>query len=321
MSRYNGSIITFTLGLTVSAILAMSVKYSSALPTLSLIAGVCALLTACGTLNDTTRRMGSIVTPYKIEVVQGNFVSKEQVEALRPGMSRAQIKDILGTPLVASAFHGDRWDYVFSIRRQGLADQNRKLTVYFKGDLFDKVEGDAMPSEAEFVASLDTGRKLGKVPLLEVPEEVLREFSLKNTSAAQILATNATNNAQAAPNLGATTINFPPLEAPGTRVSAWDASTQRTLANAPAAAAPAAPRASASVNAPLLVAAAPAPAPASTAPPVTAPVAAVAVPAPVTSRAAPTSATAPTSGAVTAPFAAPATTLVPVPVPVPAPAP
>ena len=52
--------------------------------------------------------------------MQGNFVSKEQVEALRPGMSRQQVRDILGTPLVTSVFHADRWDYVFTIKRQGV---------------------------------------------------------------------------------------------------------------------------------------------------------------------------------------------------------
>jgi outer membrane protein assembly factor BamE len=47
-------------------------------------------------------------------VVQGNFVSREQVEFLKPGMTRQQVRDVLGTPLVASLFHADRWDYVFT---------------------------------------------------------------------------------------------------------------------------------------------------------------------------------------------------------------
>jgi outer membrane protein assembly factor BamE len=50
------------------------------------------------------------ITPYKIDVIQGNFISKEQVELLKPGMTRAQVKDVLGTPLVSSVFHADRWD-------------------------------------------------------------------------------------------------------------------------------------------------------------------------------------------------------------------
>ena len=106
--------------------------------------------------------------------MQGNFVSKEQVEALKPGMSRQQVRDILGTPLVTSVFHADRWDYVFTLKRQGVEPQQRKLTVYFKGDVLERVEGDPMPSEAEFVATLDNKRKSAKVPPLEASEDKLQ---------------------------------------------------------------------------------------------------------------------------------------------------
>ena len=49
------------------------------------------------------------ITPYKVDVVQGNFISKEQVDLLKPGMTRAQVRDVLGTPLLTSVFHADRW--------------------------------------------------------------------------------------------------------------------------------------------------------------------------------------------------------------------
>ncbi len=77
-------------------------------------------LGACSSVTDRTRDMLYAVTPYKVEVVQGNFVSKEQVEALKPGMSRQQVREILGTSLLTDVFHSDRWDYVFTIRRQGV---------------------------------------------------------------------------------------------------------------------------------------------------------------------------------------------------------
>ena len=100
-------------------------------------------------------------------MVQGNFVSKEQVEALKPGMSRQQVREILGTSLLTDVFHADRWDYVFTIRRQGVEPQQRRLTVFFKGEVLERFEGDAMPSEEEFVATLDTRKRSGKVPALE----------------------------------------------------------------------------------------------------------------------------------------------------------
>ena len=142
----------------------------------------CAALAACGTFNSTSSSIASLITPYKVEVVQGNFVSKEQVAALRPGMSREQVREVLGSPLVTSAFHADRWDYVFTIRRQGAPAQSRKLAVFFNGDDLAKFDGDAMPSETEFVTQLDTRRKLGTVPNLQATEAELAKT--QGTSAA-----------------------------------------------------------------------------------------------------------------------------------------
>ena len=160
----------------------------------------CAALGGCGTINSATQGLASSLAPYKVEVVQGNFVSREQVEALKPGMSRQQVRDILGTPLVASVFHTERWDYVFTLKRQGAVAQARKLTVYFKGNEMDRFEGDPMPSEAEFVATLDNKRKQAKVPVLEASEEALGKFS--GRPAAQ------PGPAPEAP----AAVNYPPLE-------------------------------------------------------------------------------------------------------------
>jgi outer membrane protein assembly factor BamE len=121
------------------------------------------------------------ITPYKVEVVQGNFVSREQVEALKPGMTRQQVREILGTSLLADVFHANRWDYVFTIRRQGVEPQRRRLTVFFNGDLFDRVEGDPMPSEEEFVARLNT-RDSGKIPVLEATPAQLDKYKSQDPS-------------------------------------------------------------------------------------------------------------------------------------------
>ena len=135
-------------------------------------------------ISDADQRFADSITPYKVEVVQGNFVSKEQVEALKPGMSRQQVRDILGTPLVTSVFHADRWDYVFTIKRQGVQPQARKLAVFFKGNALERFEGDKMPSEAEFVATLDNKRKDAKIPVLEASEDSLKQFPGRPPAAA-----------------------------------------------------------------------------------------------------------------------------------------
>jgi outer membrane protein assembly factor BamE len=141
---------------------------------LSLVALACAGLGACGSFDGATTRVVSMVTPYKVEIVQGNFVSKEQVQALQAGMSRSQVRDILGSPLITSAFHTDRWDYVFTIRRQGTESQSRRVIVRFTGDqLLSMDTGGPLPSEREFVASIDTFKTARNAPPLELsPEEV-----------------------------------------------------------------------------------------------------------------------------------------------------
>lgn len=169
---------------------------------LGLMAGVG--LAACSSFNGASTSVAGIITPYKVEIVQGNFVSKEQVQALQPGMSRQQVKDLLGTPLLTDMFHADRWDYVFTLKRQGVEPQSRKLTVFFKNDVLERFEGDEMPSEAEFVAALSSGRKPGKVPVLEASEESLKKFPA------------APPPADATPSSSAPLpTSYPPLEAPG----------------------------------------------------------------------------------------------------------
>jgi outer membrane protein assembly factor BamE len=139
------------------------------------LVGIACVLSAC---NVPRLNISAVSLPvlYIPEVVQGNFISREQKEFLKPGLSRQQVKEVLGTPLVASVFHDQRWDYVFTIRRQGVKPQSFTLNVWFKGDVLDRVTGDDLPSETEFVTQL-VAKKAGlKVPVLEAKEEDLRKF-------------------------------------------------------------------------------------------------------------------------------------------------
>ena len=137
---------------------------------------VCAGLAGCSSFDGASTRLASVITPYQIDVVQGNFVSSEQVALLKTGMGRQAVRDLLGTPLLQSLFHADRWDYVFTFKRKGEEPQLRKVTVFFKNGALEKFEADALPTESEFVASLNPGRKAGAVPELEASEESLKQF-------------------------------------------------------------------------------------------------------------------------------------------------
>ena len=172
----------------------------------TLFIGACLTAVAgCSSLDSASNRLASVVTPYRLDVVQGNFVSREQVEALAPGMSRQQVRDILGTPLVTSLFHAERWEYVFTIKRPGEDIQTRKLTVFFQGDLLQRFEGDPMPSETEFVATLGSRSTKGKVPVLEAPDAQLARFPAPEPAA---------RTRAAVPAQPVTTTSYPPLEAP-----------------------------------------------------------------------------------------------------------
>ena len=135
----------------------------------------CQYLPSQPTPDWSTDRFLGVVTPYKVEVVQGNVITSEQAAAVKPGMNRAQVRDVLGSPLVADVFHVDRWDYVFTIRRQGAEPQSRRVVVRFEGDLFKSIDtGGALPTEREFVASIDTFKTSRNAPPLELTPEQLK---------------------------------------------------------------------------------------------------------------------------------------------------
>ncbi len=84
--------------------------------------------------------------PYKMDIRQGNFVTPEMRERLKTGMSRNQVRALLGTPLVADAFHPDRWDYVYSFEHRRVVEQQQRLTLYFTGDALTRIDDTHMPA-------------------------------------------------------------------------------------------------------------------------------------------------------------------------------
>ncbi|MDX1604614.1 MAG: outer membrane protein assembly factor BamE [Candidatus Competibacterales bacterium] len=84
---------------------------------------------------------------YSLDVRQGNVIEQEQVDQLRPGMSKRQVQRLLGSPLIVDPFHPDRWDYVYAFYPEGEVDrgEERRLTLYFRGDVLERVAGDDVP--------------------------------------------------------------------------------------------------------------------------------------------------------------------------------
>ena len=88
-----------------------------------------------------------ILAPYRIDIQQGNFVSQEMVAQLKPGMTKEQVRFVLGTPLVTDIFHAERWDYVYTLERRGAPRQQRRLAVFFEGGKLARLDGDVAAPE------------------------------------------------------------------------------------------------------------------------------------------------------------------------------
>jgi len=94
------------------------------------------LVAACG--------LAPKLTPYRIEIQQGNYITQEMVAQLSPGLTRDQVKFVLGTPLVSDIFHEERWDYVFVRQRANSREvEHRRIAVFFEEGRLKRVEGDA----------------------------------------------------------------------------------------------------------------------------------------------------------------------------------
>jgi outer membrane protein assembly factor BamE len=97
---------------------------------------VCAVLSGC------------FIRPYKMDIQQGNSLDQSQLAKLKPGMTRSQVRFVMGTPLVADPFHLDRWDYLYIERKKGRLVEYRRLTLYFDGDKLRRALTDLPPGAA-----------------------------------------------------------------------------------------------------------------------------------------------------------------------------
>lgn len=108
------------------------------------------LLSSCGYLHTPA------LSPYKMDIRQGNYVTPEMREKLKLGMSRSQVRYVLGTPMVNDPFHANRWDYVYRLEQGGEIVEKQQLTVYFEGDNLVRVD--------------DGGKTVADMPAMEKPQ-------------------------------------------------------------------------------------------------------------------------------------------------------
>ena len=144
----------------------------------------CSYLPALPSLQSGESFLG-VVTPYRMDIVQGNVVTQEQAARVQPGMVRAQVRDILGSPMLTDPFHTDRWDYIFTIRRQGTPAQQRIVVAHFKGDKLERLEAQGLPSERDFVASISRPVTGNRSPVIALTEDQIKALPKPPAPAAE----------------------------------------------------------------------------------------------------------------------------------------
>lgn len=100
------------------------------------------------------RRVLGIFSPYKIDIQQGNFVSKEMVSQLREGMTMDQVRFVLGTPMLSDIFHAERWYYPFQFQKGNGEITASRVTVYFKDGVLERFEGGDLPTEQDYISRI-----------------------------------------------------------------------------------------------------------------------------------------------------------------------
>jgi outer membrane protein assembly factor BamE len=128
------------------------------------------LLSACSYLET------PVLSPYKMDIRQGNYITAEMRDKLRLGMTRSQVRFVLGTPMLSDPFHAARWDYVYRLEHEGKIVEQHDLTVFFEGDNLTQVLEagkpvtlESMPTPEPIAAPAETATPEASAPQGEKP--------------------------------------------------------------------------------------------------------------------------------------------------------
>ena len=120
------------------------------------------LLTSCSYIFD------RIPGVYSLDIQQGNMISQDVINQLRPKMSKRQVLFIMGSPMLKDIFHEQRWDYIYSFQAGGEARIQKKISLFFDADTLIGVQGDYRPSNI-------TSLKSSNESTLDLPKRVLEK--------------------------------------------------------------------------------------------------------------------------------------------------
>ena len=115
------------------------------------------LLSGCGSVDK-------LPFVHRIDVQQGNVITQENVDQLKPGMTKRQVRFTLGTPMIADTFHADRWDYVYRMEPGKGEIEQKRVSLHFKNDTLVGIEGDYRPNPQSELAAANTPSTTVVVP-------------------------------------------------------------------------------------------------------------------------------------------------------------
>jgi len=166
---------------------------------------IAALAAGCSSWQSDSGSLLGLVSPHRIDIQQGNVVTQEQLARVKLGMNRLQVRDALGSPLLADSFHPDRWDYVFTLRQDGRPLQRRNVALVFEGDSLKSVEAPDLPTDQEFINSISRSGRVVAAAQLELTAEQLKALPIPPR-------VPSSPPADGIPNPIPSTRTFPPLE-------------------------------------------------------------------------------------------------------------
>jgi outer membrane protein assembly factor BamE len=147
--------------------------------------------------------------PYKVDMQQGNWITSEQVARLEKGMTREQVRFILGTPVLQDIFRSNRWDYTY-YSKPGYGDaEERKFTVWFKGDVLDHWDGNKQPDRQPFQRT-DTGTEATSVAPAAPPSAPSATAAPVAPAASSVSTTPEAGGTSAVPNTSGTSATTTP---------------------------------------------------------------------------------------------------------------
>ena len=172
-------------------------------------------LTGCSTLPGVQwLSRFSFISPYKMDIRQGNSLNANKIAQLKLGMTRAQVQFLMGTPLVSDIFHKDRWDYIYNFQHNGKSVETRRLVLYFDQDKLARIVKDmGTPAAAVLPAGAVTPAAVTPVtttPATATPATATPATTAPATTAPATTAPATTAPATTAPAAATPAVVTPP---------------------------------------------------------------------------------------------------------------